>query len=100
MNISTPTRIQLKRTKGWRLPPNTVKVDRTTPYGNPFRLGREYERETAISAFRKYLAKRLAANPELLAPLKGKDLACWCRLDELCHADILLERANLPKRRR
>ena len=23
--------------------------------------------------------------------LKGKDLACWCPLDQPCHADVLLE---------
>lgn len=26
--------------------------------------------------------------------LKGKNLACWCPLDQPCHADILLEKAN------
>lgn len=26
--------------------------------------------------------------------LAGKNLACWCRLDQACHADILLEVAN------
>ena len=26
--------------------------------------------------------------------LRGKDLACWCPLDQPCHADILLELAN------
>ena len=26
--------------------------------------------------------------------LAGKDLACWCPLGELCHADVLLELAN------
>lgn len=26
--------------------------------------------------------------------LRGKDLACWCRLDQPCHADVLLEMAN------
>lgn len=29
-----------------------------------------------------------------LAPLRGRDLACWCRLDQPCHADVLLELAN------
>ena len=23
--------------------------------------------------------------------LRGKDLACWCPLDEPCHADVLIE---------
>ena len=31
-----PQRIQLKREKGWRMPPGTEKVDRTSKYGNPF----------------------------------------------------------------
>lgn len=31
-----PTRVQLRRTKGWRLPANTRKVDRSTAFGNPF----------------------------------------------------------------
>jgi hypothetical protein len=29
-----------------------------------------------------------------LAPLRGHDLACWCPLDQPCHADVLLELAN------
>jgi hypothetical protein len=29
-----------------------------------------------------------------LSPLRGKDLACWCPLDQPCHADVLLELAN------
>ena len=33
-------RVQLKRTKGWRIPANTVKVDRTTKWGNPFVPGK------------------------------------------------------------
>ncbi|SFF27693.1 DUF4326 domain-containing protein [Nitrosomonas sp. Nm166] len=36
-----PRRVQLKRVKGWRMPENTVKVDRTTKWGNPFAPGRE-----------------------------------------------------------
>jgi len=29
-----------------------------------------------------------------LGPLAGHDLACWCPLDQPCHADVLLELAN------
>jgi hypothetical protein len=29
-----------------------------------------------------------------LAPLRGHDLACWCPLDQPCHADVLLELAR------
>lgn len=31
-----PKRIQLSRRKGWKMPPNTIKVDRSTRWGNPF----------------------------------------------------------------
>lgn len=30
--------------------------------------------------------------------LRGKNLACWCPLDQPCHADVLLELANAPSR--
>ncbi len=35
---TTPQRIQRKRTKGWRMPPNTVYVGRGSELGNPFRV--------------------------------------------------------------
>lgn len=105
-----PKRIQLQRTKGWRLPHGAVKVDRSTEWGNPFRVGlvacgcrssgecshNSFRRETAAEAVRSFREiprseKRLA---EIRARLGGKDLACWCRLDAPCHADVLLELAN------
>ena len=33
----TPIRIQRERTKGWRMPPNTVYVGRLSKFGNPFK---------------------------------------------------------------
>jgi len=36
-----PSRIQLSRRRGWRLPATAVKVDRSTRWGNPFRIGDE-----------------------------------------------------------
>ena len=36
-----PRRVQLRRAKGWRMPANTAKVDRTTLFGNPFSV-KEY----------------------------------------------------------
>jgi hypothetical protein len=89
-----PVRIQLKRLSGWRLPANTVKVDRSTGYGNPYRIGPGLDREKAVAAFAAHLERRLESEPEFLEPLKGKNLACWCRPDDLCHADVLLEFAN------
>lgn len=31
---------------------------------------------------------------DIRAELAGKNLACWCPLDQPCHADVLLEIAN------
>lgn len=31
---------------------------------------------------------------EAISSLKGKNLSCWCRLDDKCHADLLLELAS------
>lgn len=36
--MSTPQRIQLKRTKGWRKPEGVVVVSRPSRWGNPFQL--------------------------------------------------------------
>jgi hypothetical protein len=40
-SAQAPRRVQLRRAKGWRMPANTVKVDRTTLFGNPFSI-KEY----------------------------------------------------------
>ena len=98
--MTTPIRIQRERIRGWRKPPNSVIVDRTSRYGNPHRIGPclvcgvEHTREEAIAEFRATIKAKLAEQPDALAPLRGKDLICFCRLDQACHADVLLELAN------
>ena len=46
-----PNRVQLSRAKGWRMPPNTVKVDRTTRWGNPCIVGTHGTREECVHWF-------------------------------------------------
>jgi hypothetical protein len=99
------------------MPPNTVYVGRPTVWGNPFSV-EKYGRNRALEYFRSFLAGEMVpseAEPDLrlaekrlygeapatLYPgeiaallLCGKDLACWCPLDQPCHADVLLELAN------
>lgn len=92
-----PVRIQLRRTKGWQMPPNTVKVDRSTRWGNPFVVGSLCTPAQAVAAFRRALSDyphALDFFPEDIRQLRGKHLACWCPLDQPCHADVLLEIAN------
>ncbi len=101
-----PVRIQLKRTKGWKMPENTVKVDRTTKWGNPFVVGKRGGAFTPKVMDRRHaylLYKSIAGDSEELvkaarAELRGKNLACWCPKDDpyedCCHAAVLLEIAN------
>ena len=91
-------RVQLKRTKGWRMPENTVKVDRTSVWGNPFKLSDcDGDPQRAVNAFRSWLRTRPGYVRLARQHLHGKNLACWCRLDKPCHADVLLEMANQPE---
>lgn len=139
-----PVRIQRRRTKGWKMPENTVYVGRGSIFGNPFRIGyfepmlnRALRREDCVQLYRAGLlaadaldtpfsiyhenqnnlyqawVRHSAAHPlpkshdvlrgtaELalmiemqMHGLRGKNLACWCSLNQPCHADVLLELAN------
>ena len=92
----TPTRIQRKRTKGWRMPPNTVYVGRPTKWGNPWPVIPIRDRAEAQRLFcTSYICGHLPFDHrEIIDELRGKNLACWCPLDQPCHADVLLEIAN------
>lgn len=94
--LSKPVRVQRKRTKGWRMPPNTVYVGRPSKFGNMFKI--EKGGDSPAQAVEKYkqFTERLSdsAIRHIITKLKGKNLACWCPLDNPCHADILLELAN------
>ncbi len=94
----SPVRVQLSRKRGWRMPPNTVKVCRPTRWGNPHLIGQMdgtlQTRIDAVIMFERRLTD--ADRAEAKRDLAGKNLACWCRLDWPCHADVLLRVANAP----
>lgn len=97
--MDLPIRIQLRRTKGWRMPPNTVKVARPTVFGNHYRIGDRGipDAEVAVYRYRLWLTQTAGgrrAATQIRSLLRGKNLACWCPLDQRCHADVLLEIAN------
>lgn len=70
-------------------------VTRPTKWGNPHSL--EQGRAEAVSRFRDdLLAGRLTITiADVQRELRGRDLACWCPLDGPCHADVLIEVANV-----
>lgn len=93
MSRPIPQRIQLRRTKGWRKPPDTVVVSRPSRWGNPFSVV-AYGPRGAVRKYRRWLQTMIAAGEIDLGPLRGKNLACWCAPDAPCHADVLLDIAN------
>ena len=51
-----PERVQLRRSKGWRMPPNTIKVGRSGKWGNRFKEGEHGTREECVTLFTAMLA--------------------------------------------
>ena len=112
----TPKRIQLSRKKGFNLQSaslglnglQAVNCARPSKWGNPFKVGQSYSRDgmkvisnwEAVRWFRKDIAGRPIFRAQIKRLLRGKNLACWCKIiDEVgnyvpCHADVLLEIAN------
>ncbi|HET7538783.1 MAG TPA: DUF4326 domain-containing protein [Polyangiaceae bacterium] len=106
----TPVRIQRSRAKGSRLEsPNglpIVCVSRPSKWGNPFSealasapsKGKPAVRAASVRQFRQALRAHDPALgfgiQDVRRELRGKNLACWCPLDEPCHADVLLKVAN------
>ncbi len=107
MSAPVPVRIQLHRTKGWRMPPNTVSVARPGRWGNPYKEGitpgnyaswfradvtmeMGHEAPSEDHPWSRHL-HWIAHN---LHVLRGHNLACFCPLDQPCHADVLLELAS------
>lgn len=109
----TPSRIRLSRTKGWRKPAGAVVVARPSKWGNPWKVD-DLGIPDAAEATRRFeaaVAGFISADGSFCAPcahpdsfigriicnvteLRGRDLCCWCALDQPCHADILLRMAN------
>ena len=124
-----PHRVQRKRTRGWRTPPNTAYVGRPTRWGNPFRVGIWGTAQECVDAYEKWMSNdtspemcawrnSLFDNPKfdhhysgmggfimMCAPyysflgLRGMNLSCWCSLNEPCHADVLLRLVNESRTR-
>lgn len=97
------------------MPANAVYVGRPGVFGNPWTVAEAvasgflkpgYEAEQCVKEFRRWLVapvpgtrhdRLMARREKLLAALpslRGKDLACFCKQGDPCHADVLLELAN------
>ena len=98
------------------MPEGAIYVGRPTKWGNQWRVV-SFQRGGYGVTFKNYKNRTGAVYPlkqialerivelyeadvitsrlyEEINELRGKDLACWCALDQPCHADVLLRLAN------
>lgn len=76
------------------IPPKAVYIGRGSPWGNPFIIGRDGDRDAVVEQYEAMLASQIDSGSislEALAALHGKDLVCFCA-PQRCHGDVL-ERA-------
>ena len=113
--MTTPVRLQLSRRRGFDLQAHSravnglaaVSVARPTRWGNPFKPGPAEDQggvripavtaKDATAIFRQAMEHTLDWSPSTraeLETLRGRNLACWCKPGDPCHADVPLELAN------
>lgn len=67
------------------IPRGSVYIGRGSPWGNPFKVGIDGNRDEVINRFRVEILPNLD-----LRPLHGKDLVCFCA-PKKCHGDVIME---------
>jgi hypothetical protein len=116
-----PQRIQRKRVKGYKQPPNTRYCGRGTKFGNPFILTDDgwvmykninknisnpwiywsitggFNKTDIVELYKIWIKGglsdcKLLPSPPNLSELKNYDyLSCFCPLDQPCHVDVLIK---------
>lgn len=72
-----------------QIPGDAVYCGRGSPYGNPFVMGRDGDRDTVCDRF------EIEVLPTLnVSALRGKDLVCFCA-PKRCHCDPILIKAKM-----
>ena len=106
--MTTPKRVQRKRTKGWRMPDGARYVGRPSKWGNPFHVGGKAHvfmlggwvqedipnAAVAVGMFEDWLSQKVNVRRDgdwyrnnMLVSLSagelfGLDLVCWCPLED------------------
>lgn len=83
-------------------PPDAVRVDRASKFGNPFVIGADGNRQEVIEKYDHWLGNQVGLTVSVVKELKGKNLICWCAppggatTDDppVCHGQVLLRVAN------
>ena len=67
-----------------------VMIDRGSPYGNPFAIGKGHTREEAIAKFREWVQTQPVLIARARRELQGRRLGCHCK-PLACHGDVWVE---------
>jgi hypothetical protein len=91
-----PVRIQRSRQKK-QVSPNglpIVYVGRPTKWGNPFKVNNLRTHSGCVQLYEDWIENNENLQRDAVLELAGKNLSCFCKIGEPCHADILLKIAN------
>lgn len=75
------------------IPPGSAFIGRPGPFGNPFMIGRDGDREAVIRQYRVWFDLRIKGDSEFrvsVEALRGRDLVCWCH-PLACHGGVIVE---------
>jgi len=89
-----PVRVQRRRTKGWKTPPNTVYAGRPGEWGNRYVIGESFEHVDgatvtvrdaahAVQLWEEWFAyqdRHFHVNRQAQSIIGGSNLSCWCAL--------------------
>jgi len=91
---NTMIRVQRRRTKGWRMPANTIYVGRPSKLGNPYKPGEHGTAEECKELYCQLVFSDHALRKMIELEATGKNVACWCKLGDPCHGDVVLDFAR------
>lgn len=80
-------------------PQGAIYIGRPSPFGNPYVIGQDGDRDEVLRLFRAYFYGRLdldAVWKEKVEALKGRTLSCFCK-PQACHGDIIAEYLDTPR---
>lgn len=73
-------------------PSDAVYIGRPSPFGNPFAIGRDGDRDAVMEKYVTWLGNQPARIDRARRDLAGKDLVCWCA-PAACHGHVLRDLA-------
>lgn len=70
-----------------------VYIGRPGPFGNPFVIGKDGDRDEVIDKYEQYVRDNPALMKKIALEIPGKTLGCWC-VPKRCHGEVLIKIAG------